>query len=80
MEVLDREVAAGAFWDDSRTSEMSLQSISLHSLLRALVSAAVCEKILECDFEERMFANSLLRETMLSHLSTQGMRSLAMKI
>jgi hypothetical protein len=54
-------------------SEGTLQSISFHSLLRSLLSAAVCEWVFECDVQEHFLANSPLREAMLSHLITQGM-------
>lgn len=54
-------------------SEGTLQSISFHSLLRSLLSAAVCEWVFECDVQEHFLANTPLRETMLSHLITQGM-------
>jgi hypothetical protein len=50
-----------------------LQSISFHSLLRSLLSAAVCEWVFECDVQEPFLASTPLRETMLSHLITQGM-------
>lgn len=54
-------------------SENTLQSISFHSLLRSLLSAAVCEWVFECDVNEHFLASTPLRETMLSHLATQGM-------
>jgi hypothetical protein len=54
-------------------SEGTLQSISFHSLLRSLLSAAVCEWVLECDVQEHFLTSTPLRETMLSHLITQGM-------
>lgn len=54
-------------------SEGTLQSISFHSLLRSLLSAAVCEWVLECDVQEHFLTSTPLREAMLSHLITQGM-------
>ena len=54
-------------------SEGTLQSISFHSLLRSLLSAALCEWVFECDVQEPFLASTPLRETMLSHLTTQGM-------
>jgi hypothetical protein len=54
-------------------SEGTLQSVSFQSLLRSLLSAAVCEWVFECDVQEHFLASTPLRETMLSHLITQGM-------
>jgi hypothetical protein len=53
-------------------SQCTLQDISFHSLLRSLLSAAVCEWVFECDVTEPFLASTPLRETMLSHLTTQG--------
>lgn len=50
----------------------ALQSISFHSLLRSMLSAAVCEWVLECDVQEPMITGCLLSDTMLSHLTLMG--------
>ncbi|KIW09897.1 hypothetical protein PV08_11998 [Exophiala spinifera] len=48
----------------------TLQAISFHSLLRSILSAAVCEWVLECDVREPMITGCLMCDTMLSHLTT----------
>ena len=53
-------------------SKDNLQAISFHSLLRSIISAAVCEWVLECDVREPMITGCPLRDTMLSHLTTMG--------
>lgn len=53
-------------------SRDTLQAISFHSLLRSIISAAVCEWVLECDVREPMITGCPLRDTMLSHLTTIG--------
>lgn len=49
-----------------------LQTISFHSLLRSILSAAVCEWVLESELQEPMFTNCPLRDAMLKHLTTMG--------
>lgn len=53
-------------------SRDTLRAISFHSLLRSILSAAVCEWVLECDLREPMITGCSLRDTMLSHLTTTG--------
>jgi hypothetical protein len=53
-------------------SRVTLQAVSFHSLLRSILSAAVCEWVLECDFSEPMITGCSLRDTMLSHLTITG--------
>ena len=53
-------------------SQNTLQTISFHSLLRSILSAAVCEWVLESELQESAFTSCPLRETMLSHLTTMG--------
>lgn len=53
-------------------SRDNLQAISFHSLLRSILSAAVCEWVLECDVREPMITGGTLRDEMLSHLTTMG--------
>lgn len=50
----------------------TLQKISFHSLLRSIISAAVCVWVLEDEFQESMFNSCPLRDAMLSHLTTMG--------
>lgn len=54
-------------------SENALQSVSFYSLLRSLVSAALCEWVFEREVQEEFLTSSQLRETMLSHIATMGM-------
>lgn len=49
-----------------------LQAVSFHSLLRSILSAAVCEWVLECDVREPMITGCPLRDAMLSHLTAMG--------
>ncbi|OCL11765.1 hypothetical protein AOQ84DRAFT_361217 [Glonium stellatum] len=51
--------------------EGKLRSVSFHSLLQSLLSAAVCEWVLECDFQEHFPVSTPWRDAMLSHLATQ---------
>jgi hypothetical protein len=53
-------------------SKDALQSISFHALLRSILSAAVCEWVLECEVQEPMIKGCPLCDTMLSHLSLMG--------
>ena len=53
-------------------AQSTLQSISLHSLLRSILSASMCEWVFEREVHEPLFDNCPLRDSMLSHLTTQG--------
>jgi hypothetical protein len=53
-------------------SGASLHSLSFLYLLRSLLSAAVCEWVLDCDLQEHFLASSPWREAALSHLATLG--------
>jgi hypothetical protein len=55
-----------------------LQSISFHSLLRSVLSAAVCEWVLECEVQEPMIKSYPLSEAMLSHLTLMGKQILSL--
>lgn len=50
----------------------TLQAVSFHSLLRSILSAAVCDWVLEPDIRDAMIAECPLRDMMLSHLTTMG--------
>jgi hypothetical protein len=50
----------------------TLQTISFHSLLRSIISAALCEWVFEVELQESIFNSCPLRDAMLSHLTTMG--------
>ena len=50
----------------------TLQTISFHSLLRSILSAAICEWVLEDELQESIFDSCPLRDAMLSHLTIMG--------
>lgn len=53
-------------------SSDTLRVISFHSLLRSILSAAVCNWVLECEVREPMITGCPLYHTALSHLTSMG--------